>query len=434
MVVFTRLIRSVALLWIALFVSAESEWASGQDKGIDDFPKLQRNTDWPWWRGPMRNGIAIDQDIPIEFGEKRSLQWQCELPGRSHGSPIVVGQRVFLPVADEKDSTHSVIAVDRTNGKVLWRTEVNRGGFPTKNHPKNTEASPTLASDGERLFGCFFHHDAIHLVTLDLDGQLIRNQRLGYFKPKMFEYGYAPSPCLYQSNVIVCAEFDGDSFLVAIDRETGKEVWRTERPKSISFSSPVVAHVAGRDQLLISGNLKLSSYDPTTGELLWDVEGTTNATCGTMVWDGDIVVASGGYPKAETIAVKADGSRQVLWRNAQKCYEQSMMMTNGFVYALTDKGVLFCWDARNGEQKWLQRLKGPVSASPVLVRDRIYWANEQGTLYVFSANPNAFQLLAENQIGDESFASPAVCGGQIFLRVARSSDGIRKEVLMCFAQ
>lgn len=427
-----RLPPSAAILVLLFFATADSRWAFGQDKGIDDFPKLQRKTDWPWWRGPMRNGIAIEQQVPIQFGENQSLQWQCELPGRSHGSPIVVGQRVFLPVADEKTSTHFVIAIDRTNGKELWRTEVNQGGFPGKNHPKNTEASPTLASDGERLFGCFLHHDAIYLVTLDLDGQLIRNQQLGYFKPKMFEYGYAPSPCLYQSNVIVCAEFDGDSFLVAVDRKTGKEAWRTERPKGISFSSPVVAHVAGRDQLLISGNLKLSSYDPATGKLLWDVEGTTNATCGTMVWEGDIVVASGGYPKAETIAVKADGSRQVLWRNSQKCYEQSLMMSKGFVYALTDKGVLFCWDAQDGKEKWVQRLKGPVSASPVLVQDRIYWANELGTMYVFEANPTAFRLLAENQIGNESFASPAICGGQIFLRVARETEGTRKESLMCF--
>jgi len=434
MVLGNRCLLSVVLVSMSLLMASERKMAAGQDKGIADFPKLNSKTDWPWWRGPMRNGISIDQDVPIEIGENKAFQWGCELPGRSHGSPIVVGQRVFLPVADEKQATHSVMAIDRRTGVELWRTEVNQGGFPTKNHPKNTEASPTLACDGERVFGCFFHHDAIHLVTLDLEGKLIRSQSLGYFKPKMFEYGYAPSPCLYRSNVIVSAEFDGDSFLVALDRETGKEAWRTERPKSISFSSPVVAHVAGRDQLLISGNLKLSSYDPNNGELLWDVEGTTNATCGTMVWEGDIVVASGGFPKAETIAVKADGSRKVLWRNAQKCYEQSLMLRDGFVYALTDKGVLYCWDAIEGKQKWLQRLKGPVSASPVLVQDRIYWANEMGTLYVFGANPEEFQLLAENQVGDESFASPAVCGDQIFLRVARTTNGNREEYLMCFAR
>ncbi len=434
MVFSTRWLRDVVLIAVSLLVVSETGMVFGQDKGIADFPKLNSKTDWPWWRGPSRNGISIEQDVPIEFGENKAFQWRCALPGRSHGSPIVVGQRVFLQVADDKQKTHSVIAVDRTSGKQLWRTDVNQGGFPNKNHPKNTEASPTLASDGERLFGCFYHHDAIHLVTLDLEGKLLRSQSLGYFKPKMFEYGYAPSPCLYQSYVIVAAEFDGDSFLVAVDRETGKEVWRTERPKSISFSSPVVANVAGRDQLLISGNLKLSSYDPMNGKLLWDVDGTTNATCGTMVWEGDIVVASGGYPKAETIAVKADGSRKVLWRNEQKCYEQSMMLHNGYVYALTDKGILYCWDARDGKQKWLKRLKGPVSASPVLVQDRIYWANELGTLYVFRTNPDEFELLAENQIGDESFASPAVCGDQLFLRVARTTDGKREEYLMCFAK
>ncbi len=428
--------RKDCIFWIAVYVT--SLWSPamllGQDRGIADFPKLNSSTDWPWWRGPLRNGVSIGQDVPIEVGENKALQWRCELPGRSHGSPIVVGQRVFLPVADEKQKTHALMAVDRKTGKELWRTQVNQGGFPNKNHPKNTEASPTLACDGERLYGCFYHHDAIHLVTLDLEGKILRDQSLGFFRPKMFEYGYAPSPCLYKSYVIACAEFDGDSFMVAIDRTTGKEAWRISRPKSISFSSPVIAHVAGKDQLLISGNLKLSSYDPNDGKLLWEVDGTTNATCGTMVWEGDVVVASGGYPKAETIAVKADGSRKVLWRNDQKCYEQSLMVHQGHVYALTDKGVLYCWQVSDGKEKWLKRLKGPVSASPVLVKDRIYWANELGTLYVFSANPSEFQLLAENQVGDESFASPAVAGDQLFLRVAKTTNGNRQEYLMSFTK
>lgn len=124
--------------------------------------------------------------------------------------------------------------------------------------------------------------------------------------------------------MIIASEFDGTSAITALDRETGKQLWKTPRRDNITFSTPVVAHVAGKDQLLISGAEKVASYDPANGKLLWDIAGTTHATCGTMVWDGDIVFASGGYPKAETIAVKADGSGKVLWKNNQKCYEESM--------------------------------------------------------------------------------------------------------------
>lgn len=186
--------------------------------------------------------------------------------------------------------------------------------------------------------------------------------------------------------------------------------------------------------MLISGQEQVASYDPATGKQLWSTAGTTHATCGTMVWSGDMVFASGGYPKAETIAVKADGSREVLWKNNQKCYEQSMIAVDGYVYGLTDNGILFCWEGKTGKEMWKQRLRGPVSASPVLAGGNLYQANELGTLYVWKPNPEKFEMVAENQIGNDSFPSPAVAGGQIFLRVADSSGGKRQEFLYCFGK
>jgi outer membrane protein assembly factor BamB len=239
---------------------------------------------------------------------------------------------------------------------------------------------------------------------------------------------------IYRGYVIIAAEYDGKSFVAAFAREGGKEAWRTPRPFNISFSSPVVGHVAGRDQLLISGADQVSSYDPQTGKPLWTAAGTTAATCGTLVWDGDIVFASGGYPKAETVAVRADGSGEVLWKNNKQCYEESLLALEGYVYALTGSGILYCWRGSDGEEMWNQRLKGPVSASPVFAGGHIYWANELGTLYVFKANPAKFELVAENQIGSDAFASPAVCGGQIFLRVGTGGPEQRQEVLYCFGK
>ena len=405
------------------------------DRGIADFPKLSAEKDWPYWRGPSRNGIAAEgQSVPTEFGDNKNVNWKTPVPGRGHSSPIVVGNLVVLETSDETAKQHSVVAFDRATGKQLWKTDLSKGGFPAKNHPKNTEATPTVASDGERLFVTFFHAKTVVCTALDLKGKQIWQQVVGPFNPQSFEYGYAPSPTLYRNSVIIATEFDGTSSITALDRANGKTLWKTPRRNSITFSTPVVAHVAGKDQLLISGAEKVSSYDPANGKKLWDVDGTTHATCGTMVWTDDIVVASGGYPKAETIAVKADGTGQVLWTNQQKCYEQSMLALDGYIYALTDKGVLFCWRASDGREMWTQRLAGPVSSSPVLAGGHIYQANELGAWYVFKPNSAKFELVAENQLGDEAFPSPAVAGNQLFIRTATRSSGKRQEWLFCFGK
>lgn len=404
------------------------------DRGIADFPKLSSGRDWPWWRGPSRNGMAPNPSAPTTFSDTDNVAWKVPVPGRGHSSPIVVGGRIYLTTADESQQVQSVLAFDRATGRSLWKVDISKGGFPARNHAKNTEATPTIASDGERLFVTFFHHQAIQATALDLDGKTVWQRSAGNFNPKRYEYGYAPSPLLYRGTVIVAGEYDGDSFLTALDRSSGQPVWRTPRPNNITFSSPVVAHVGGRDQLLISGAEQVASYDPTTGKPLWTTPGTTAATCGTMVWDGDVVIASGGYPKSETLAVRADGSGTVLWRNNQKCYEQSMLAHAGYVYGLTDGGVLYCWQVQDGKEMWKQRLQGPVSASPVLVGGHIYWANENGTWYVFRPNPQRFDPVAENRLGEEGFASPAVSGNQLLIRTAVGSRAKRQEFLYCLGK
>ena len=429
---FPRMTRLCSVLACLFFAVPIGSWVSAEEKGIGDFPQLSAKNDWPWWRGPLRNGVADQAAVPVTFSETDHVIWKTRVPGRGHSSPTVVGNRVFLTTATTADQIHEVLAFDRTTGKPLWRKEVNRGGFPAKNHPKNTEATATLACDGERLFAAFYHHDKVVAVTLNFAGEVVWEKEVCRFRPKTYEYGYAPSPVLYQNTVLIAAEYDGASFITALDRQSGDRVWQAPRPTMITFSTPVIAHVGGKDQLLISGAQKVSAYNPATGKPLWSVDGTTFATCGTMVWDGEIVFASGGYPKAETLAVKADGSGEVLWRNNQKCYEQSMLAHDGYLYALTDNGVMFCWRGTDGKEMWKERLKGPVSASPVLANGNLYWANELGTLYVVRANPERFEKVAENQIGSDSFPSPAICGGQIFLRVGKGTGKERQEWLYCF--
>jgi len=388
---------------------------------------------WPWWRGPSRNGHAANTNPPQRFGGSRdeSLVWKSPVPGRGHSSPVVDAGQVFLATADESTQTHSVVCFALNSGKKLWQTQVNRGGFPSRNHPKNTEASPTIACDGTHVFIALFHHRQVELIAISYSGEIAWRKKVTDFNPKKYEYGYAPSPTIYKSLVIVSAEYDGPSFLVAYDRESGQERWRTPRAANITFSTPIVATVGGRDLLMLSGGGQVAAYDPATGKGVWSTPGTTSATCGTMVWDKGVVVASGGYPKSETIALDAR-SGEVLWRNDKKCYEQSMIIVDRYVYGLTDRGVLYCWLLSNGREMWRQRLSGPVSASPVYAGGNIYWGNERGSIFVFKPSSQKYVEVAENRVGDSLFASPAVVGNRLLLRCGEREGGRMQEYLYCF--
>ncbi|MEX0819182.1 MAG: PQQ-binding-like beta-propeller repeat protein, partial [Pirellulaceae bacterium] len=356
--------------------------------------------------------------------------WKTPIPGRGHSSPTIVGDRIFLTTADDPSQSQGVVAFDRTTGRQLWATPINKGGFP-ETHRKNTHATPSVASDGERLFVSFHHHASIQVSALSLDGKGLWQRTIGKYDPQRYKYGYAPSPMLYKSLVLIAADYEGGGWLAALDAKSGATKWQVARSRKLSFSSPVVANIAGRDQLLISGTEQVASYDPHSGQRLWATPATTMATCGTMVWDGDLVFASGGYPKSETVCINAK-SGQIVWRNDQQCYEQSMLAVDGYVYAITDRGIAYCWRASDGAEMWTSRLPGgPVSASPILANGNIYQVNEAGTMYVFKAQPTRFELVARNQLGDEAFASPTICDSRIYLRVAASTANGRQETLYC---
>jgi len=373
--------------------------------------------DWMRWRGPAGTGISVGK-APVEWAVDRNVAWGSDVPGRGHSSPTVVGKIVVIMTADEQAQTQSVLGFERSSGRMLWKRIINRGGFPEKIHRKNTHASSTVASDGQRLFAVSYHHAGIHVTALELSGKIVWSKQIGPFQPRQYRNGYGASPTLFNGLLIVLAECDDRSYLVGLNTKTGDEAWRTKRPARISYSSPVIGRVDGKHQILISGCDRVAGFDPRTGQQLWHVAETTMAMSGTMVWHQNLVFASGGFPDAGTVCIRADGDHRVVWKNTQKCYEQSMLVHDGYLYAMNDMGIVFCWNATDGREMWKRRLQGPVSASPVLAGGLIYISNERGTTFVFRASPKAYEEVARNQLGDEAFATPSPAGGRLYLRVA----------------
>jgi outer membrane protein assembly factor BamB len=386
--------------------------------------------DWPWWRGPGRNGIAAEQRVPVEWSETKNVIWKTPVPGRGHASPIVVGTRIFLETADEKDKTQAVLCYERATGKELWRQELHKGGFDGRWHGKNTRASSTLASDGTQVFAVFYNQGAIWATALGPDGKQRWQTKLGDFES---HWGYSASPTIHKSLLIVAADHKKAGYLVALDRKSGEERWRRPRPAEPTYASPVVLQVGGKDQLLIAGANLISSYDPDTGKELWSCKGTSTECVSSIVVEGDLLFATGGYPSKETVCVRGDGSGKVLWRVPIGCFVPSMLVQRGALYGVLDDGIAICWKTDSGKEAWKERLAAKFSASPVLVGEHIYVPSESGKTFVFKANPDKYELVAQNQLGSGIFASPVICGGRIYLRVAQQTAPWQ-ELLYCIGE
>lgn len=386
------------------------------------------STDWPAWRGPTRDGIAAPgQNPPIEWSETQNILWKARVPGRGHGSPTVVGERIYLATADMAKQTQSLLCLDRKTGKEVWSTEVHRGKLDPGGHRNTTQASSTVACDGGRLYINFLNGGAVHTTALDLDGKQLWQRRVCDF---VTHQGFGSSPVLCQSLVLVSADHRGGGAIAGLDQRTGEVVWRHARPKIPNYTSPAVMKIGGREQMVLAGCNLISSLDPLTGQTLWEVDGSTEECVITMVTDGKRVFASGGYPKNHTVALLADGSGKVAWQNNARVYVPSMIAKDGHLYAVMDAGLAVCWKSDTGEELWKERLGGDFFASPVMVGDRIYASNLGGKTFVFQATPKQFKILTENQLGDEAYASPVICDSRIYLRVAKKGDA-RQEFLYC---
>jgi len=388
-------------------------------------------TDWPWWRGPERNGIAPKQSPPLKWSATENVLWKIPVPGRGHGSPTVVGDHVYLATADDKLETRSVLCFDRKTGKELWNTPIHTGSFETKGHPKGSQASCTVACDGTRLFVNFLHAGAMFTTALSRDGKIVWQKKISDF---VTHQGFGSSPAIYEHLVIISSDNKGGGAIAALDRTNGELVWKHDRPKLPNYTSPIILKIGGRDQVLLTGCDLVTSLDPLTGKVLWETKGSTTECVTSTVTDGNLIFTSGGYPKNHISAVRTDGTGTVAWANGTRVYVPSMLAKDGYLYAVQDGGIATCWKCDTGKEVWTGRLKGTFSASPVMVGDTIFATNESGETFIFAANPEEYKAIGSNKLGDDTYSTLTVCGDRIYLRVGTQGSGRREEMLYCIGK
>ncbi|MCE9527655.1 MAG: PQQ-binding-like beta-propeller repeat protein [Planctomycetales bacterium] len=422
------------LLTLSLIISAIPSARALAADALPEKTAVRSTNDWPCWRGPLGTGIADpNQKVPLKWSATENVVWKAPVDGRGHGSPIVVGDRVFLQTAETEPPQQSVLCFDRKTGKQLWKTVVHKGGLVTKGNKNSSLSSSTPCCDGERLFVNFLNSEAIFTTALDLAGKQ-------EWQVKVADYavhqGFASSPMIYGDSVLVTADSDIGGLIAALSRKNGQQIWSQPRPKEDNYTSPIVHHLAGKDQLLVSGCKLVSSFDPKSGKKLWEIEGSTIECVTSIVTDGERIFVSGGWPRQHVQAILADGSGKTVWDSNLQVYVPSMIVKDGYLYGLQDRiGIATCWKCDTGELMWKERLPGgTISSSLVLVNDNLFATNEAGQTFIYKASPNGYESVAQNQLGSEAFATPAICGNRLYYRVAETVGGKRQEVLYCLGE
>lgn len=381
---------------------------------------------WPGWRGVNSSGVAPDSRLPVTFAPGIGLRWQTQVPGEGHSSPVVWDDRVFLTSAIGSGSEKRLVLLcyDRQQGNLLWQVDCGTGGGST--HVKNGYASATPVTDGERVFASF---GSAGLIACDFAGHRLWHAELGALD---HQWGTAASPVLFDGLVIQLCDSAANSSLVAFQQSTGEQVWRTKRQSVGGWSTPVFVEATAdagglvRTELVANGTGTngepgtIIAYDPRSGAELWQVEGTKDIVCPTLIVAGGLVISTSGR-NGPIIAVRPGGDgnvteSHVVWKLRRGGpYVPTGVAYRNRLYVLADGGVLSCYNPGNGETIWQQRLKGLATASLVAGGGQIYAVTEHGMVYVVAAN-DEYRLLAANDFDQRVLATPAISRGELFLR------------------
>jgi hypothetical protein len=392
---------------------------------------LAAETNWPMWRGPQGDGSSAEANIPTKWNGKtgENIAWKVEIPGRGHSSPIVWGDRVFVVTCLEDQKERMLLSLDRKTGKIIWQQEVLEVPLEKK-HGLNSFASGTPATDGKLVYVTFLAADGevqggrspgdLVVAAYDFDG----NQKW-LVKPGRFAsvHGFCSSPVLFEDKVIINGDHDGDGYLVALDKTTGKQIWKTPRPnKTRSYVTPIIRDVAGRTQLMLSGSKSVASYDPRTGRQQWYMDGPTEQFVASPVFDGELLYLTSGFPEYHILAIKPTGSGHldddaIAWRtNKSPSYVPSPILCGEHFLIVSDLGVGSCYHAKSGQLLWTGRVGSKhYSASLVTAGGLVYFLADDGITKVIRPGEK-LEIVADNELGESCYASPAISQGQIFIR------------------
>ena len=373
---------------------------------------------WPQFRGAGSQGISTETKLPVKWSATSNVRWKTALPGPGHSSPIIWGNRIFLTAFNQSKNQLLVLALDKESGKVLWERPVPAQRIE-EYHSTNAPASPTPATDGKNVYVYF---GSSGLTCFDFAGNKVWENRFGPFPN---EWGSASSPVLYGDMLLLNVDTDGEDFLLAVNKNTGKTIWKTSRSDvDRSWPSPVIWNAAGRDEIVVSGSGRVKSYDTKDGRELWTVDGLTKWVTPTPVMAHNLLYVASNGPGGNIVMAIRPGGRgnvtktHVAWRYDKAApYSSSPVVVGDYLYTVKNGGVMTCLNAKTGELAWQERLpaKGNYYASLIAADGKIYALDEEGKATVVAAKP-AYELISSNDMGERCMASPAISGGQLFIR------------------
>jgi outer membrane protein assembly factor BamB len=412
---------------------------------------------WPQFRGTNASGVADNQQTPTSWDATKSqnVVWKTPIPGLSHASPVVWGERVFIVTADSSDPSPTYVpkdrgislardevrhawriyALDKRTGRILWQQTAHEGVPRARRHIKATQANATPVTDGRTVVALMGSEG---LYAYDFSGKLLWKQDLGVLNPGLWDdpnssWGHGSSPVIHRGLVIVQADGHKQSFIAAYNLKDGKQAWRVERGEITSWSTPTLVEAGGRAELVANGGRFIRGYDPQTGRELWRFnDNNTEVKQQAPLFAHGLVYVTGGYPPGRgmyafrpgatgdiTLKEGEQTSSHLAWKSDKGSpYTTTPIVYGDLLYAVSDGGVLSAFEARTGRPVYQERLPSSFSASPVAADGKLYLSSEDGDVFVVRAGPK-FELLATNPVGEPQMATPAITEGMLILRAHR---------------
>jgi outer membrane protein assembly factor BamB len=411
---------------------------------------------WPQFRGPFACGIVETDQLPDQWNiaTGKNIMWKTRLPGLGHSSPVVWGDRIFVTtsisgsgsdslkvglygdideVGDRSEHEFRVYCFDKFSGEVLWERLAHKGVPVTERHTKSSHANPTPATNGSYVVA-FFGSDGLYCY--DFEGKLVWEKDFGrinagpYTDPDV-EWGFASSPIIHENRMIIQCDIVGDGFLVSLDLDTGKEIWRTPREDVATWSTPNFLNQYGQRQIVVNGFSQIGGYDFDTGKELWNLSNGGDAPVPTPFFAHGLIYIHGSHGRFQPIfAIRPEARGDITLDNQSTtnahivwsikrgaAYMPTNLVYGDYLYNLRMNGNLSCFNARTGELIYKERIPEAmgISASGVASNGKLYYSLEQGDVVVIKAGPQ-FELLSRNPMDDLMMASPAISEEMIFFR------------------